>query len=227
MKAVILAAGKGLKMRSGSGEVPACMVKIGGSTLLEYNFSQLPSKVKEVIIVVGHLKSKIKDHVGKNLAGRPVRFLEQKERMGTAHALSVCKDALGEGKFLVLMGDNLYLRSDIERCLKHDLSVLVKKLETPESFGVVEERAGSMIKAYDRPRSPAGTFIDCGLYVLDKRIFRFPMVQSADGDFRLLQQVGEMSKEFNIRVERASLWMPTGMLQDIKNADKYIKKIYS
>ncbi len=227
MKAVILAAGKGLKMRSGSGEVPACMVKIGGSTLLEYNFTQLPSKVKEVIIVVGHLKSKIRDHVGKNFGGRPVRFIEQRERMGTAHALSVCKDALGEGKFLVLMGDNLYLKADIERCLKHDLSVLVKKLEASESFGVVEERSGYVTNTNDRPRSPAGTFIDCGLYVLDKRVFDVPMIQSADGDFRLLRQVGEMSKLFPIRVERASLWMPTGMLQDIKNADKYIKKIYS
>jgi glucose-1-phosphate thymidylyltransferase len=225
MKAVILAAGKGLKMKA-RGEVPACMVKIGGKSLLEYNFSQLPSQIKEVIIVVGHLKSKIKDHVGKNLAERPVRFIEQKERLGTAHALSLCKDILADDRFVVLMGDNLYLKNDINKCLLNDLAVLVKKLEVPESFGMVEERAGFLSKAKEGPRSPAGTFIDCGLYVLDKRLFEFPMVQSDNGDFRILRQVEQMSQKYRVRVEKANLWMPTSTLQDIKNTNKYIKKIF-
>lgn len=226
MKAVILAAGKGIKIRSKGGEIPACMVKMGGTSLIDHNFSQLPSKIKEVIMVVGHLKSKIKDHVGKNFYGRPVRFIEQKERMGTAHALSVCKDILAGEKFMVFMGDNLYLKFDMERCLKHDRAVLVKRLEASESFGIVEERGGFMADAQERPRSREGSYIDCGLYVLDKAVFEFPMVQSSDGDFRLLQQISKMSERYKVKVERASLWMPTGMLQDIKNSDKHIKKIY-
>ena len=226
MKAVILAAGKGIKLRSKGGEIPACMVKMGRTTIIEHNFSQLPNKITEVIVVVGHLKSKIKDHIGKNFFERPVRFIEQKERMGTAHAISMCKDVLASEKFMVFMGDNLYLKSDMERCLKHDRAVLVKRLEASESFGIVEERNGFMADAQERPRSKAGSYIDCGLYVLDRAIFEFPMVQSSDGDYRLLQQIAAMSEGYKVKVERASLWMPTGMLQDIKNSDKHIKKIY-
>ena len=225
MKAVILAAGKGLKIKA-RGEVPACMVKIGGNSLLEYNFSQLPSQVTEVIIVVGHLKSKIKEHIGKNLAGKSVRFIEQKERLGTAHALSVCKDILADERFVVFMGDNLYQKNDINKCLQNDLAILVKRLEVPESFGLVEERSGFMSKAVETPRSPAGTFVDCGLYVLDKRVFQFPMIQSENGDFRLLRQVEQMSKQFPVKVEKANLWMPTSTLQEIKNTNKDIKQIF-
>ncbi len=225
MKAVILAAGKGLKISS-RGEVPACMIKVGGKTLLEHNFSQLPGQIKEVIMVVGHLKSKIKDQVGKNFGGRAVRFVEQKERMGTAHALSFCKHILTDEKFMVLMGDNLYLKSDMERCLNHDLAVLVKRLETPESFGIVEERGGFLLKAQERPRSMVGTYIDCGLYVLDGRIFKFPMVQSSNGEMRLLQQVDLMSRKLPVRVEKAGLWMPTSTLQDIRRSRDHIKNLF-
>ena len=225
MKAIILAAGKGVRIRS-KGEIPACMVKMGGRTLLEHNFSQLPDKIKEVIIVVGHLKQKIKEHVGKNMNEKPVRFVEQKERLGTAHALSVCKNIISGERFMVLMGDNLYLKSDMEKCLKNDRAILVKNLESPESFGVVEERSGFLFKAEDRPRSPVGTSIDCGLYVLDGKIFDFPMIQSINGDFRILHQIAEMAKNYSVKVEKANLWMPTGTIQDIKKADSYIGKIY-
>lgn len=224
MKAVILAAGKGINIKS-RGEVPGCMIKMGGTTLLEYNFSQLPSKIKEVVVVVGHLKSKIKKHLGKNMNGKPVRFVEQKERLGTGHALSVCKDVLKGSKFVVLMGDNLYLKKDIEKCLHNNLAVMVKKMEASESFGFVEERNGFLSDARERRRQPAGTFIDCGLYVLDERIFHFPMVQTENGDYRLLKQIVEMSKRYPVKVEKASLWMSTGTIQDIKKAGNFVKNI--
>ncbi|MGM0482491.1 MAG: hypothetical protein ACQEP6_01345, partial [Patescibacteria group bacterium] len=57
-------------------------------------------------------------------------------------------------------------------------------------------------------------------------IFELPMTQSEDGDFRLLRQVAEMIPFYRIKVERAGLWMPNGMLQDIKKADKHIKDIF-
>ncbi|MFP4616871.1 MAG: sugar phosphate nucleotidyltransferase [Candidatus Paceibacterota bacterium] len=225
MKAVILAAGKGIKVRSRE-EVLGCMVKMSGKTLLEHNISQLPREVTEVIIVVGNQKNEIKNHIGKTVYGRPVKFIEQKERLGTAHALSVCKDSLAKERFLLFMGDDLYLKVDMEKCLKHDLCVLIKRLEASEGFGMVEEVSGFMKGAWERPRREAGTYVDCGLYVLDQRIFDFPMERSVDGDFRLLQQIARMAQVHRIRVERANLWIPAGMLQDIKKADKHIKKLF-
>ena len=63
MQAVILAAGEGLRLSPLSEAVPKCLLKIGKKTLLEYTFSQLPSEIREVILVVGHLKNQIKKHM--------------------------------------------------------------------------------------------------------------------------------------------------------------------
>jgi len=226
MQALILAAGSGVKIAGGN-RIPKSLVKVGNKTLLEHNISQLPDNVKEIVLVVGPDKNQIKKKIGINYGSRRIKYLEQPEMLGTGHALYMCKDHLTDGKFVVLMGDNLYHKKDIEKCLKHDLSVLVKNMESPDRFGVVKlDKRGILLDISESPKIAEGTDINCGLYVLDKRIFDYPLAPIGDNEYGLPQQIAKMAFEQPIIIEKATFWLPISTIQDIKYADKYLKNIY-
>ncbi len=226
MQAVILAAGEGIRLRPLTDNIPPCLLKVGKKTILEHTFSQLPLEVKEVILVVGYHKNQIKDKIGTSFAGRRIRYVEQTEKLGTGHALSICKNILDDSKFLVLMGDDLYVRRDIENCLRHNLSILAQRLESPERFGVLKIENGVLKDIVESPRLTVGTLVNCGLYVLDKRIFNYPLVPIGQNEYGLPQTIVKMSREHPIKIERATFWLPVNTIQDLKQADKYLKKIY-
>ncbi|MCX6702568.1 MAG: nucleotidyltransferase family protein [Candidatus Wolfebacteria bacterium] len=226
MQAVILAAGEGLRLKPVTETIPKCLLKVGKKTILENTLFQLPKEVGEVIIVVGHLKSKIKSHIGNNWNGRNIKYVEQTERLGTGHALFTAKDSLRDGKFIVLMGDNLYLRKDVENCLRHDLAILAQKIENPERFGIIKTDGNNLESITETQEVSQDTLINCGLYVLDKRIFDYPMVEIGKKEYGLPQTIAKMAKRYPVVIEKATFWMPINDLQDLKQADKYIKQIY-
>ncbi|KKU94256.1 MAG: Glucose-1-phosphate thymidylyltransferase [Candidatus Jorgensenbacteria bacterium GW2011_GWA1_48_13] len=226
MQAVILAAGEGMRLRPLTDAIPKCLLKVGKKTILEHIFSQLPQEIHEVVLVVGHLKGEIKKQIGTSNGGRRIQYIEQTERLGTGHALSICKDVLNDSKFLVLMGDNLYFKKDIENCLRHDLCLLAQKLESPERFGVLRIEDGILRDIIESPKLSVGTLVNCGLYVLDKRIFDYPLVSIGLNEYGLPQTIVKMSNHHPVGIEKANFWLSINTVQDLKQADKYLKKIY-
>jgi NDP-sugar pyrophosphorylase family protein len=226
MQAVILAAGEGLKLKPLADTIPKCLLRVGKRTVLEHAFAQLPKEVNEVIIVVGLLKSQIKKHIGNHFGGRQIKYVEQKEPLGTGHALFVAKDFLEDRKFLVLMADDLYVKNDIENCLRHNLCILVKKTEAPERFGIVKIEDGTLKEIIESPKIYPGALVNCGLYVLNKRIFDYSLVAIGENEYGLPQTIAKMSRDYPVTIEKATFWMPIDTIQDLKQADKYLKKIY-
>jgi NDP-sugar pyrophosphorylase family protein len=72
MQCVILAAGKGTRLRPLTDNLPKPLVKVAGKTLLDHIVSSLPSAVDELIIVTGYLEEQIKAHCGTEFYGRKV-----------------------------------------------------------------------------------------------------------------------------------------------------------
>lgn len=226
MQAVILAAGEGMRLKPLTDVIPKCLLKVGKKSILEHTFSQLPPEIKEVIIIVGHLKSQIKEKIGTGFNGRRVRYVEQAERLGTGHALFICKDFLEDKKFLVMMGDNLYIKKDIESCLRYDLCLLAQKLEAPERFGVLKVENGLLQDIVESPKLSVGTLVNCGLYVLDKKIFNYSLVSIGKDEYGLPQTIVKMVAHRPIKIEKATFWMSINNIQDLKQANKYLRQIY-
>ena len=226
MQAVVLAAGEGIRLRPLADNIPKCLLKVGKKTILEHTLSQLPPEIKEVIIVVSRYKNQIKDKIGTSFAGRRIKYVVQTEKLGTGHALSICKDILDNGKFLVMMGDNLYIRKDMVNCLRNNLCILAQKLESPERFGVLKIENGILKDVVESPRLLVGTFVNCGVYVLDKRIFNYPLTPIRESEYGLPQTIVKMAFEHSVKIERATFWIPINTIQDLKQANKHLKKIY-
>src|SRR3989344_7566576 len=87
MKAVILAAGKGTRFGEITKKIPKSLIPVAGKPIIEYTLEALPSSIKEVYLVVGHLGDMIKNHVGKEYKGIKINYIEIKKLTGTATAL--------------------------------------------------------------------------------------------------------------------------------------------
>jgi dTDP-glucose pyrophosphorylase len=114
MQCVILAAGKGTRLRPLTDNCPKPLVKVAGKPLLDHIVEALPTAVDELIIVVGYLGGMIEDYCGKEFHGRKVTYITQEEQKGTAHALWLCKDLI-KGRFLFLFADDLHGKEDLAR----------------------------------------------------------------------------------------------------------------
>jgi NDP-sugar pyrophosphorylase family protein len=87
MKAVILAAGEGTRMRPVTLETPKPLIEINGEKIIDKIFNSLPDEIDEVILVVEYLKDKIIDYVGLNFKNKTVEYSVQNSTKGTYGAL--------------------------------------------------------------------------------------------------------------------------------------------
>lgn len=136
--AVILAAGKGTRMKSA---LPKVVHEVSGLPLVVHLIRQVRSLgIKDIVVVVGHEKDVVIDRVSKE----KVAIVEQKEQLGTGHALRMCKKALASfsGDILVLGGDTYFENSETLQsfCTYHkrnayDMSVLTAQLDNPFGYG--------------------------------------------------------------------------------------------
>ena len=109
MKTVIMAGGKGTRIASVNSEVPKPMIPILGKPILEYQIDCLRHQgYEDIILVVGHLGHVVKDYFGDGSAfGVKIEYVTETEPLGTAGALFLLKDRLGED-FLLLCGDIIF-----------------------------------------------------------------------------------------------------------------------
>jgi len=119
LRAIIPAAGKGSRLQKVSGDLPKAMISVGKRPMLEYVLDNV-SFVDEsdTYIVVGYGKEKIIEHFGSQYC-----YVEQKEQLGTGHAVSECADEFADfdGSVLVTFGDMpLFRKEEMEAmCKQH------------------------------------------------------------------------------------------------------------
>src|SRR3989338_4751173 len=116
MKAVILAAGRGVRLMPLTANTPKPLLKYKGKTLLEHIFEELPEGIDEVIAVVGYLGEKIKDYLGNEYKGKKIKYANGSEK-GNAYSLLAAKTFFrAKERFLVLYSDDLISQEDIKKC---------------------------------------------------------------------------------------------------------------
>ncbi|HTM69192.1 MAG TPA: nucleotidyltransferase family protein [Candidatus Binatia bacterium] len=224
MQAVIMAAGLGTRLRPHTLDTPKPMLPVAGRPILEWSLASLPPQVNEVVLVVNYLKEKIIGHFGDSWQGRRIRYVVQAELKGTGDALARCRPLLN-AKFLVMNGDDLYGASDIAAACERDLAILAKRTEVPGRYGAFRTDAnGNMIDIIEGAEIEAGGLVNAGLYVLDERFFRYPLVPIKDGaEFGLPQTLVTMAKDHPIAILKAGFWLPIGYPEDLEKAEQALR----
>ena len=224
MKAVILAAGKGTRMQPLTFEKPKPLLTVADKTLIEHNLEQLNGLVDEVIIVIGYKGEMIRKHLGDKFKDIKISHVEQKEQLGTGHAIMQAKDFV-KGRFIVMMGDDLYFRKDIENCIKYDLSILVKKVKDPSSFGVIVKEGDKVKEIVEKPKEFVSDLANTALYVFDERLFSAleNSKKSSRGEYELIDAVNVLASDITVVI--ANNWIPICYPEDLEKADKIMREV--
>jgi len=226
MQCVILAAGKGTRLRPLTDNLPKPLVKVAGKTLLDHIVESLPSSVDELIIVTGYLEDQIKAHCGTEFHGRKVTYITQTEQKGTAHALWLCKDHL-KGRFLFMFADDLHGANDIARVTSYTRAMLTLTTDTPEKFGIVVRHPdGTLAEMIEKPEHAPSNLASTGVMVLDDNLFKYdPYAIETKGEYYLTDVLREYAKDYPIAVVEQSLWIPIGYPEDITKAEAILSKL--
>ncbi len=111
MQAVIMAGGKGTRLASlTKDQIPKPMAPVLGRPILEWQMERLAENgVRDVILVVGHLGNVIRDYFGAGASrGVRIRYVEEREPLGTAGAFGFLRDMLDPGPFFLVFGDVIF-----------------------------------------------------------------------------------------------------------------------
>lgn len=228
MQAVVLAAGKGVRLGELTKDRPKPLISINGRPLLEHALEQLPDTIKELIMVIGYHGDQLQKHFGDTYHGRPVRYcqLADTELTGTATALSKAKSLL-HNRFLVIHGDDIHAKSDLEECLVHPLAYGVCKQYPKNAKGLSIEVSPEGFVTGAHPIQEAelsmGVFITCGAYVLDQRIFKEAPVRLASGEFGLPHTILELAKHTPVKAVRMDNWLSVTYPADIEAISTKLK----
>ncbi len=173
MKAIVLCAGKSTRTYPLTVNRPKPLLKVVDKTLIEHILLELKGIVGEVILVIGFMKDEIINFLGNNYQGIKITYVEQKEQLGTGHAVMQCEKHLkDEEKFLVMNGDDLYSKEDIKNLCKLKSGALAKKIENPSAFGVFKiNKNNNMINLVEKPKKFIGNLANTGCYLLEPAIF--------------------------------------------------------
>jgi len=205
-KAVILAAGWGTRLRTFGRPKPA--IRLSKETLIEHNLRQLSGLVKEAVIVVGYKEEIIKEILGEEFAGIKIKYVNQEKQLGTGHAAKEALSSLDE-EFIILNGDDLYLREDIESCLKENPSVLVKEVKDPRGYGQVSVEENKVKEIVEKPPVPVSNLINVGCYHINKDFFREEIEKSERGEYEIIDYLKNyLEKGGKIGYTLAKDWMP-------------------
>lgn len=220
MKAVIMAAGRGERMNPLSLTTPKPLLKIANKSILAHTLNSLEELVDEVIIIIGYKKELIEKELEKINTKLRIEFVEQKEQLGTGHALMQVKDNV-KGKFLLLGGDDFFAKKDIETCLLHDLAMLLQKTETPELFGTVLIDKEKVVEILEKHPEPQTNLVNTGCYVLNDKIFDLleKVEKSKRGEIELTDAINMLAKKAEINTVTTNRWVALTHPWDLLDAN--------
>jgi len=227
MKAVILAAGLGKRMRPLTKDKPKALVELKGKPLLEHVLESLKKAgVKEALIVIGFKGSSIRKRFGKQFGGMKLSYVVQRVPMGTAHAVLKAKGRV-EGRFLVGSADVIVSPSLWKKLAGKkgfDAVVAVRPERNVQSFGVALVKGQRLLQLVEKPRKKLESgLVNAGAYSFSQRIF--PALEatrvSSRGEFELTDSINALASKGKAGfVLYKGKCLDIGTKEDLKRAEK-------
>ncbi len=160
MKGLILAAGRGTRLRPLTHTRPKPVIRVAGRPIIHYAVDNLlAAGVEEIGVVVSPETEK---DLREALGGYPVRYILQEEPQGLAHAVAVAREFLGSSPFVLYLGDNLFQKG-IGRFLqafREGVSAVLAlaRVENPRQFGVAVMEGERILRLLEKPKDPPRTW---------------------------------------------------------------------
>ncbi|KKT82717.1 MAG: Nucleotidyl transferase [Candidatus Yanofskybacteria bacterium GW2011_GWA2_44_9] len=215
-------------MRPLTENTPKPMIKVADKPLLEHILNDLPESVDEVILVVGYLKDQIISCFGDKFRKVGIKYVYQKENLGTYNALELCKDLIGDDeKFIVAYADDFHGADNFKKCSECDsCAMLVLEAEDPRKFGVVDvDESENILGIEEKPENPKTNLVSTGVLVLDSNVFKYPARRHSNGEYYVTDSIAQMIEAgHRFKAIRSNFWLPIGYPSDLEKAEQILNR---
>ena len=236
MKAVVLAAGKGTRLRPLTDEKPKGMVEVDGKPILTHCLDKLIDLgAEEFVVVVGYMKEKIIQYYGDEYEGVSITYSHQREQKGLAHALLTVEDHIDDD-FMLILGDNIFnanLKDVVRRQQEDraDAAFLVEEVpwEDASRYGVCDtNKYGEIVEVIEKPDDPPSNLVMTGFYTFTPAIFHAcHLVQPSNrGEYEISEAIDLLIRSGRtIDAIKLEGWrMDIGYPEDRDEAEKRLKE---
>ncbi len=235
--AVVLCAGRATRLWPLTFARPKALLPVANRPMVAWVLQAIrDAGINEAILVVPQGDRQIRGEIGDGAAfGMKISYAEQEEPRGLADAVAAARDAVGERPFLVYLGDDLLpdgIASFVEtvRSREPDGAVLLKEVEDPRRYGVVELRGDRVVRLVEKPQEPPSNLAVVGVYAFKPSFFEAieKTEPSARGEVEITDAIQHYVDDGHevIGVECEGPWIDAGELDSLLLANQlYLERI--
>jgi len=164
--AIIPVAGVGTRLRPHTHTTPKVLLHVAGRPILAHILDDLPGLgIRDIVLIIGYMGDLIREFVGRHYAHLHVDYVDQPERLGLGHAVSLAEPHADDRPILIILGDTIF-EADLRKVLAGpDSSIGVKEVEDPRRFGIVElDGGGRVTRLIEKPQQPTSNLAIAGVY---------------------------------------------------------------
>ncbi|MBI1756183.1 MAG: glucose-1-phosphate thymidylyltransferase [Fimbriimonas ginsengisoli] len=233
MKALILAGGKGSRLRPLTYSMAKQLVPVANKPVIEYGIEAIAAAgVKDFGIIVADTAKAIEEVVGDGSRwGVKVTYIAQPEPLGLAHAVATAKPFLGGDEFIMYLGDNM-IKSPLDGLIREfqdpatASTILLTAVPNPSDFGVAELKEGHVVRLEEKPKAPRSNLALVGVYLfrglIHDHIAR--LKPSARGEYEITDAIQSLiDAGLNVRSHIVEgWWKDTGTVEAMLEANRLI-----
>jgi len=236
-KAVVLAAGKGVRLQPFTNTRPKHLIPIAGAPLILHVLKAIKEAGIEKVLVVGYyMLEKIKSYLEELRSNLKLEFeyVNQGGIYGTAHALSIASNFVGEDDFLLIYGDIVFDYDIVKDVIRtHESAKPIVTMATmlsskPQDFGVVYTHEDRVLKVEEKPKHViTPSYVNIGIYAMSPEVIDFSKQTplSERGEYELTTTINmliEHNKEVLAVKVREGSWLDVGRPWNILDANRFL-----
>ena len=220
MKAIILAGGRGKRLRPITDYVPKPLIPIKNIPIIEWQIKYLKKfGISEIIICSGYKTKMIENYLNNQKLGIKITFSVEDKPLGTGGAIKKAGKKIKDTSFLVINGD-IITNIDLKKLIKKNNAIASIQLKT--KFGILQTDGNKIIK-FDEKKEITELWMNAGIYHLNKETLKeLPTI--GDIEKTLFPDYAKKEKLTTIKF-RNSKWYSIDSFKDMEECSLVIKKI--
>ena len=227
MQTVVLAAGKGTRMRPLTVATPKPMVSAAGRPLLEHTLDRAADAgASRFIVVVGYEAQQVREHFGDSHRGVDIKYATQTEQRGTADAVRAAATHLDDAPFVVLNGDAIYDTESLATLYDSGPAVGSYRVDNPSNYGVLQldtDDDTRVTGVIEKPANPDSNLINTGSYVLPASATDHLDVSTSErGELELTDVLEAVCAETTVTAVPFDRWLDVGRPWELLAANEWL-----
>ena len=214
MQTVILAAGKGTRMRPLTDKVSKPMLPVADRPLVgQILHRTVEAGASRLILVVGDNEDSIQSRFGETYAGVPVQYARQDDQVGTADALRAARPLLSKDPFAVVNGDIMVDQAALNTLFATVPAVGATPVDNPSSYGVLSTNdTGSVTEIIEKPTNPQSNLVNAGVYTFPASVLDDvdSIEESTRGEYELTDLLAKVLDVVEVKAVTFDRWLDVG-----------------